>query len=143
MSRVAQLVTMVIVLVIGPMIVLSQNSAPAKPTLTKADYDKFESINASTLSSDGKWLAYVVNRGERGAARGRGSEGPAGDLHYRAAASAEEKTVAAASAPTFTSNSRWLLYTSTPARGGARAAGARAGRGNAEAPTGPAPSSVG
>src|ERR1043166_3761698 len=111
MSRVIRSLTLISVFVVGPMAVLSQNSAAVKPTLTKADYDKFESVNATTLSPDGKWLAYVVNRGERGAARGRGNNSPAGELHYRAAAS-EEKTIANAGAPEFTKGSHWLLYTS-------------------------------
>ncbi len=148
MSRFIRLLSLAVASIVGPIIVLSQNSTPAKPTLTKADYDKFESINGSTLSPDGKWLAYVVNRGERGAAaRGRGGDFPVSELHYRAAASAEEKTIASASAPLFTSGSRWLLYTSTPAGTGRRGGGggARGGRAGAETPTAPetAPSAAG
>src|SRR2546425_1360844 len=110
MSRVNRLLAFAVVLIALPLVVRSQNPAPAqvsasvgsgKPTLTRADYDKFESISGSALSPDGKWAAYVVGRGERGAARGgRGGEVPGGELHYRAIASDAEKTIANASNPT-------------------------------------------
>ncbi len=142
-----------VVLITVPLVVLSQSPAPAqqsvaltsgKPTLAKADYDKFESISGTALSPDGKWVAYVVNRGERGAGGGgggRGGNGPAGELRYRAIAAGEEKNISGASNPTFTSNSRWLLYTVPPPQAGGARGGARAGGGGGTA--GAATASVG
>ena len=36
--------------------------AQPKPTLTPADYGKWETLGAATLSADGKWLAYEIRR---------------------------------------------------------------------------------
>jgi acetyl esterase/lipase len=120
-----------------------QNAAPSqttaasltKPTLTKADYDKFESISGTAISPDGKWIAYAVGRGERGGGgRGRGNQVFDGEMHYRPTNSDQEKTIVRAGAPTFTSNSRWMLYTLSPASGGGNG-GARGGqRGEARGP---------
>ena len=35
----------------------------AKPTLTGADYAKWESLGSGALSPDGKWVAYDFRRG--------------------------------------------------------------------------------
>src|SRR4051812_1624843 len=126
MTRVTRFLALTVVLLAGPHIVLSQNATAIKPVLTKADYNKFESINGTALSADGKWTAYVVNRGER-----IGNTPAPATLHYRALGSDSEKTVAGASAPTFTNNSRWLIYPVTPANGGR---GGRGGRGAAATP---------
>src|SRR5262245_54777607 len=129
MSRVVRSMAILFVFIAGPLAVLSQNAPQAtavKPTLTKEDYKKFESLSGSTLSADGKWIAYVVSRGERGAnARGRGSDNSSA-VHYRATAANDEKVVTSASNPMFTSNNKWMLYTVTPAGeapGGQRAGG--------------------
>src|SRR5437868_7874770 len=88
MARVNRFLALTVVLIAGPLIVLSQNATAIKPVLTKADYNRFESINGTALSADGKWTAYVVNRGERGP-----TTTPAATLHYRAQGSDAEKTV--------------------------------------------------
>src|SRR5262249_55983712 len=142
MPRFIRSLALTAVLISAPVVILSQTGAAPKPTLTKADYAKFESIGGTTLSPDGKWIAYVVSKGERAGGGGRGGNGPAGDLHYRAITSGDDKVVpGSSSGPTFTSNSRWLLYTVAPSggrggRGTGRGAGAAgdAGRG-APAPT--------
>jgi hypothetical protein len=36
-----------------------------KPRMTPADYGKWETLGAASLSPDGKWLAYGVNRSNR------------------------------------------------------------------------------
>jgi dipeptidyl aminopeptidase/acylaminoacyl peptidase len=138
-SRVIRLLSLAFLLVAGPLAMLSQTAAPApstttssgKPTLKKSDYGKFEAITGSALSPDGKWIAYVITRGERGTGggRGRGADLTAAELRYRPVESGEEKTIARASAPAFTSNSRWLVYTlaSETAGGNAARGGARGG----------------
>ncbi len=124
MSRVIRLLAPATLFIAGSIVVVSQNTQ-VKPTLTKADYTKFESIAGTTLTPDGKWVAYVVNRGGRGG--GRGNDGGTSELHYRAVASDEEKTLPGGTSPTFTSNSRWLLYTLNPANNGNGARGDRGG----------------
>jgi len=138
MSRVIRSLAFLSLLIIGPLVVLSQNTTTSgKPTLTKSDYGKFESISATTLSPDGKWIAYAVGRGERGA-RGRGADNSTTEVRYRPIASSDEKTIASASSPTFTSSSRWLLYTVTPP-----GTGGRGGRGGGRGAPAPAPAPAG
>jgi dipeptidyl aminopeptidase/acylaminoacyl peptidase len=135
MSSVVRSLALAAALLAASAVMVSQNPSSSKPTVTKADYDKFESISGSALSPDGKWVAYGVTRGERGAARGRGSEGPPPVLHYRAIASDDEKTISGGGSPAFTANSRWLIYTLSPAgggNGGRRGGGGRGGRGNSD-----------
>ncbi len=92
--------------------------APAKPTLTSADYAKWETLGAGALSPDGKWLAFDLRRGN-------GST----ELHYRAVGTDKETTARSATNPQFTGNSRWLLYTITPDTAGGRGGRGRAGGG--------------
>ena len=97
-----------------------------KHPVTHADYARWETLGAGALSPDGKWVAYDFRRGN----------GP-GDLRYRAVGSDSERSIQHGTAPTFTNNSRWLLYTIVPdtssgrgggrgGRGGGRGAGAAA-----------------
>ena len=86
----------------------------AKPTLTGADYAKWETLGAGALSPDGKWAAYDIRRGN-------GST----ELRYRALDGDNERAARSATNPQFTSNSRWLFYTIGPDSGG----GGRGGRG--------------
>src|SRR5690606_14106661 len=71
----------------------------AQQRLTPADYGKWESLGAATLSPDGRWLAYGLNRvNEENELRITG--GP-GDTTI---------TVPYGSGPVFSGNSRWLAY---------------------------------
>src|SRR5262249_39919770 len=64
-----------IVLAAAPLAAQQPTSAhgPAKPTLTSADYAKWETLGAGALSPDGKWVAYDFRR----------ANGTT-ELHYRA-----------------------------------------------------------
>ncbi|HEY6829810.1 MAG TPA: prolyl oligopeptidase family serine peptidase [Gemmatimonadaceae bacterium] len=88
----------------------------AKPTLTAADYAKWETLGGSALSPDGKWVAYDFRRG-----------GGSTELRYRALDGNDERVARSGSNPQFTNNSQWLLYTVGPDSGGGR--GGRGGRG--------------
>ena len=69
-----------------------------KPTLTPADYGKFETVGTGTLSPDGKWLAYEIRRTN-------------GDNELRVSAtsgSGKPYVLAFCSAAAFSSDSRWL-----------------------------------
>jgi len=78
--------------------------AQAKPTLTPADYDQFESIGAGAarggLSPDGQWLAYAITR-----------VGGNNELRLaRVGTVAPVKTIAFGSQAVFSSTSQWLAY---------------------------------
>jgi dipeptidyl aminopeptidase/acylaminoacyl peptidase len=81
--------------------------AQPKPTLTPADYGKWETLGAGTLSPDGKWLAYEIRRTDgnhelRVAATGAPS-GPGGKTYV----------LAFCSGAAFSSDSRWLACSAT------------------------------
>ena len=106
----------------------SDSRGPAKPTLTSADYAKWETLGAGALSRDGKWVAYDFRRGN-------GTT----ELHYRAFDSDKDRFARSATNPQFSGNSRWLLYTITPDTAGGRGgrggrAGGAGGRGGGGAP---------
>ncbi|HUA63284.1 MAG TPA: prolyl oligopeptidase family serine peptidase [Verrucomicrobiae bacterium] len=73
-------------------------AAQPKPTLTPADYGKFEALGAGTLSSDGKWLAYAITRTD-------------GDNELRVGSTAgggKPYVLAFCTGAAFSSDSRWL-----------------------------------
>jgi dipeptidyl aminopeptidase/acylaminoacyl peptidase len=77
--------------------------AQSKPTLTPADYGKWETLGAATLSPDGKWLAHEIRR-------------TSGDNELRVApTSAAGKThlLPFCSGAAFSSDSRWLACETT------------------------------
>jgi len=72
-----------------------QSHASAKPTLTSADYAKWETLGAGALSPDGLWVAYDFRRGN-------GTT----ELHYRAVGSDKEQSARSATNPQFSANGR-------------------------------------
>lgn len=95
--------------------------AQQKPTVTSsADIGKWETLGAGALSPDGKFVAYDFRRGN-------GTT----ELRYRAVGGGEEHSVRSASAPQFSDNSHWLLFTITPDTAGGRVGAGRGGRGGA------------
>ena len=107
-----------IVLTAAPLFAQQPHAPPAaKPTLTSADYAKWETLGAGALSPDGKWVAYDFRRGN-------GTT----ELHYRAVGADKDHSARSANNAQFSANSRWLLYTVTPdtAGGAAVAEGVRA-----------------
>jgi len=71
--------------------------AQPKPTLTPADYGKWETLGTSTLSPDGKWVAYEIRRTD-------------GNNELRASPAAGGKThaIAFCSGAAFSADSHWL-----------------------------------
>lgn len=117
----------------GLPLVAQPSAAPpphALPTLTSADYARWETLGSGALSPDGKWIAYDFRRGDGTV-----------ELRYRGADDDKETAARSANTPQFTKNSRWLLYTIVPDTAGGRGRGARgAGRGNAAgSPAAPPP----
>src|SRR5258708_15882744 len=100
--------------------------AEPKPAVTPADYGKWETLGAGTLSPDGKWLAYAIRCVD-------------GTHELRVTPSAGGKTTVLASGanPVFSADSRWLAYAITQSeaeqdrargRGGAQGTGGAARR---------------
>jgi dipeptidyl aminopeptidase/acylaminoacyl peptidase len=74
-------------------------TAQSRPPVRPADYAKWESLGAGSLSPNGQWLAYAVNRVSE-------------ENELRIGGVSRDTTVAVlyASAPAFTADSRWLAY---------------------------------
>jgi dipeptidyl aminopeptidase/acylaminoacyl peptidase len=77
----------------------AETAAVRKPTLAPADYARWESMGATEISRDGRWLAYVVSRVDGD-----------GELRYREIARDSTVVVPLASRPVFSSDNRWLAY---------------------------------
>src|SRR5262245_54412542 len=73
--------------------------AQPKPTITPADYGKWEMLGGSVLSPDGKWLAAPVRR----------SNGTS-ELRLHPVAGGAPKVVVSGADPAFSSDSRWSGY---------------------------------
>src|SRR5215469_11598009 len=73
--------------------------AQTKPALTPADYGKFESLGATVLSPDGKWLAAPIRR-----------TNGTGDLRVHPVSGGSAKLAVFGSEPAFSSDSRWVGY---------------------------------
>ncbi|HUQ81842.1 MAG TPA: prolyl oligopeptidase family serine peptidase [Gemmatimonadaceae bacterium] len=73
--------------------------AQSLPTIRPADYGRWEALGQSTLSPNGQWLAYGVNRVNE-------------ENELRLGATTRDSTVAIlyATAPAFTGDSRWIAY---------------------------------
>ncbi|MEP6618743.1 MAG: prolyl oligopeptidase family serine peptidase [bacterium] len=93
----------------------SRPAKVAKAPMPAAEWGKIETLGASALSPDGKWVAYDLRRDAGG-----------GELHWKALVGEADHAVRNGSGETFSSNSRWLVYTIAPDTAGGR--GGRAGR---------------
>src|SRR6185437_5288061 len=88
--------------------------AQTKPTLQPDDYGKWETLGASTLSPDGKWLAYDIRRTS-------GSN----ELRVSAVAGGNTHTLESCTGPAFSADSRWVACLA----GANEESGGRGGRG--------------
>ncbi len=73
--------------------------AQVRPTVRPADYGKWETLGPGTLSPNGQWLAYIVNRVDE-------------ENELRLGNPTHDGTAAVryGSAPVFTGDSRWIAY---------------------------------
>ncbi|MBO0860621.1 MAG: S9 family peptidase [Chloracidobacterium sp.] len=88
--------------IISPLLICSlaiAGLAQTKPRLTPAEYGKWETLGATNLSPDGKWLAYGVNRTSRN-----------NELRIVSVAGGEQKIAPFGAQPVFSSDSRWVAY---------------------------------
>jgi dipeptidyl aminopeptidase/acylaminoacyl peptidase len=81
------------------LLLLAPAAAQQKPSLTPADYAKWESFGATEMSPDGRWFAYVIQRVDGD-----------GELRYRPLAEDSSRVVPHAFRPTFSRDGRWLAY---------------------------------
>ena len=85
-----------------PFLVLVSTSvagAQSRPAVMPADYGVWESLGAATLSPDGRWLAYGVNRVNE-----------QNELRLRPIARETTYVAPNGSAPAFGADSRWVAY---------------------------------
>ncbi|HEX6465524.1 MAG TPA: hypothetical protein VFZ98_13775, partial [Vicinamibacterales bacterium] len=91
---------------------------PAKKAMTVDDYAKWRSITGQEISSDGKWVAYVLQHTNVAPTETK----PV--LHLVNLQTNEDVTVANATSPAFSSDSKWVAYSVDPS-GGRGSRGAR------------------
>lgn len=96
--------------------VVVQAQAPAKRPLGYDTVDYWKSIGGTRLSDDGQWLAYALS-----------SQAEDGELVVRNLASGQEFRHPRGSAPQFTADSRFVLFTILPPKTGDDDEGGRAG----------------
>src|SRR5262245_8432823 len=90
-------VTIVTILLFSSLPIIS--ASQTKPLVAPADYGQWETLGPTSLSPDGKWLAYGINRSNRN-----------NELRITGVAGGEPKVAAFGSQPIFSSDSRWVAY---------------------------------
>ena len=75
-------------------ILVAAAAAQTKPRLTPAEYGQWETLGATSLSPDGRWLAYALNRSNRN-----------NELRIVSVAGGEPKVAAFGAQPAFSSDS--------------------------------------
>ncbi|HLK66404.1 MAG TPA: prolyl oligopeptidase family serine peptidase [Bryobacteraceae bacterium] len=76
--------------------------AQSKPTLSPADYGKWETLGAGTLSPDGKWLAHEIRRSDR-----------SDELRVTPTSGGKTHVIAFCSGAAFSADSQWLACETT------------------------------
>ena len=82
--------------------------APSKKAMTVDDYSKWRTISAQALSPDGKWLAYVLELTNVL----QGENKP--EMHIVNLGTNADVVVNDATAPEFSSDSKWIAYQVDP-----------------------------
>jgi dipeptidyl aminopeptidase/acylaminoacyl peptidase len=112
---------------------LTSAQTPEKRALTVEDYTRWRSISGQEMSSDGAWVAYVLQFTNTAPADAK----PV--LHLLKLDSNQDVSVPNATGAVFSSDAKWLAYQVDPSGGrGGRGGGGRAGGGGAQ-PAAPAP----
>ena len=112
---------------VATLIFVSITAAPtiaqtaAKKALTVEDYTKWRSINGSSISSDGKWVTYVLSFTNTAPADAK----PV--MHLVRLDNNQDIEIPNATAPAFSADSRWVAYQIDPSAGGRGGRGARGG----------------
>ncbi len=98
--------------------------AQAKKALTVEDYTKWRAINASSISSDGNWVTYVVAHTNTLPAEAK----PV--MHLLRLDTNQDVEIPNATSPAFSADAKWVAYQVDPSGG----RGGRGGRGANAAP---------
>ncbi|MFB3852675.1 MAG: prolyl oligopeptidase family serine peptidase [Vicinamibacterales bacterium] len=125
------LIAIVALVGFAPAVELPHAQAPAKKAMSIDDYTKWRRIAGEEISPDGKWVAYTLQLTNVIPAESK----PV--LHILDLDSGQEVTVADATEPSFSPDSRWIAYQVDPgAAQRARSARAGSGGGGATEPGG-------
>ncbi len=98
-SRVARHMALVTVSALVVSFLPPQAAAQDKPLVTAADLGKWESLGASRLSPDGRWLAYGITRGNQDS-----------ELRLRDSRSDSTAVVPFGASQQFSADTRWFAY---------------------------------
>jgi len=88
------------IIIAAALVHLPATAAAQQATVAPADYGKWESVGATTLSPNGQWLAYGISRVNEEA-----------ELRLRSVARDSTIVVKNASGAAFSPDSRWMAYT--------------------------------
>ena len=99
-----------------------------KKVLGVEDYSRWRSIGGSSISSDGKWVTYVLSLTNTAPTDAKPI------LHLLRLDTNQDIEVANASAPAFSADARWIAYQVDPSSGGRGGRGGRGGAGGGGAP---------
>ncbi len=110
-----------------------QAQAPAKKALSVDDYSRWRAIGSQAVSGDGKWVTYVLSQTNTAPAEAK----PV--LHILRLDTNADVEVANATAPAFSSDSKWIAYQIDPNPGGRGGRGGRGGGAGGAAPGGAQP----
>jgi dipeptidyl aminopeptidase/acylaminoacyl peptidase len=111
--------------------------AQAKKALGVDDYSRWRAIGNQAISGDGKWVTYVLSQTNTAPADAK----PV--LHILNLDTNQDLLVSNASAPAFSSDSKWIAYEIDSSAGGRGGRGGRGGGGGATPPGGAAPAGQG
>jgi dienelactone hydrolase len=111
--------------------------AQAKKALGVEDYSRWRAIGNQAISSDGKWVTYVLSQTNTAPTDTK----PV--MHLLRLDTNQDLEIANASAPAFSSDSKWIAYQVDPNAAGRGGRGGRGGGAPANQPGGAAPAGQG
>src|SRR5215813_8843964 len=112
--------------------------AQAKKALSVDDYSRWRAIGNQAISGDGKWVTYVLSQTNTAPTDAK----PV--LHILNLDTNQDREVANATSPAFSSDSKWIAYQIDSSAGGRGGRGGRGGGGGgATPPSGAAPAGQG
>src|SRR5262249_18606898 len=111
--------------------------AQTKKALGVEDYSRWRAIGNQAISSDGKWVTYVLSQTNTAPTDAK----PV--MHLLRLDTNQDLEIANASAPAFSSDSKWVAYQVDPNAAGRGGRGGRGGGAPANQPGGAAPAGQG
>jgi len=121
--RSATFAVLFVALAAAPAFAPASAQTTGKKALGVEDYSRWRAISGSRISSDGKWVAYVLSFTNTAPANAK----PV--LHLRRLDTNQEVEVANATSPAFSANAKWIAYQVDPNPGGRGGRGGRGGGG--------------